>query len=142
MRSESQISPAKKIKVFLQNPSEQETRLLSLYTPWIENLCRLESLVITSLEESQNVKNSSSKLLEALKIIIPLDGLIDVVAEKARLEKIQTKLLDEVARLKTKLGNEKFTQSAPAEVVRKEQQKLDEAERSCEEVSMKIKSLL
>jgi valyl-tRNA synthetase len=142
LRSESQISPAKKIKVFLQNPSEQETRLLGLYTPWIENLCRLESLVISSSEESQNVKNSSSKLLETLKIIIPLDGLIDVVAEKARLEKIQTKLLDEVARLKIKLGNEKFTQSAPAEVVRKEQQKLDEAERSCEEVSMKIKSLL
>ena len=60
--------------------------------------------------------------------IIPLAGIIDFAAERARLGKQEaelTKYIDSVAR---KLSNEKFVSKAPAAVVEAERQKQAEAE--------------
>jgi valyl-tRNA synthetase len=143
LRSESQISPAKKVNVLIENASEQEASLINNYQPWIESLCRLASLTISLSTQTptETPKNSTSTLLGALKIIIPLDGLIDLEAEKARLEKNQAKLSEEIQRVKSRLENEKFVQSAPAEVVLKERQKLQETERLFSEGEAKIKAL-
>jgi valyl-tRNA synthetase len=141
LRSESQISPAKKVKVFIQNSAEHDALWIKNYQPWIESLCRLESLTINlSDHPDSTVKNSTSTLLNHLKIIIPLDGLIDLDAEKARLEKQQSKLSEEMHRLKARLENEKFVQSAPADVVEKERQKLQEAERLFNEGAHKLQA--
>ena len=61
-------------------------------------------------------------------VIIPLAGIIDFAAERARLGKQEaelTKYIDSVAR---KLSNEKFVSKAPAAVVEAERQKQAEAE--------------
>ncbi|MGH8281087.1 MAG: hypothetical protein ACRERZ_02730, partial [Gammaproteobacteria bacterium] len=49
--------------------------------------------------------------------IIPLKGLIDLPAEIARLEKQLDKLRQDRTRTASKLGNDAFVNSAPAEVV-------------------------
>jgi valyl-tRNA synthetase len=48
---------------------------------------------------------------------LPLAGVIDVVAEKARLEKTLGKLAKELGGLKGRLNNPKFAASAPPEVL-------------------------
>jgi valyl-tRNA synthetase len=135
LRSESQISPAKKIKVAIQGNAE-ETLLIESYGPWIKNLCRLETL---SLNESSEkiLNNTATALMDSVKIHIPLDGLVDIEAEKTRLEKITAKLSDEISRLETKLHNEKFIQSAPQAVIEKERLKLTEAQIQYQELEKK-----
>ena len=48
-------------------------------------------------------------------LFLPLEGLIDVEAEKARLEKELEKIAKEVEKVEKKLGNKGFVDRAPAE---------------------------
>ena len=63
------------------------------------------------------------------ELFMPLEGLIDVEAEKARLDKEIEKIQKEVGKSKGKLGNEKFVANAKPEVVAVERERLAEWER-------------
>jgi len=60
------------------------------------------------------------------EIYLPLEGLVDVEAERIRLAREIAKLEQEVARSEAKLGNESFVARAPAEVVEQEKARLEE----------------
>ncbi|MFT6381285.1 MAG: valyl-tRNA synthetase, partial [Akkermansiaceae bacterium] len=62
------------------------------------------------------------------ELFMPLDGLIDVEAEKARLDKEIEKIQKEVEKSKGKLGNERFVANAKPEVVAVERERLEEWE--------------
>lgn len=62
------------------------------------------------------------------EIYMPLDGLIDMDAEKARLDKEIEKVSSEVTKAGKKLGNEKFIANAKPEIVQKEKDRLAEWE--------------
>jgi len=59
---------------------------------------------------------------------LPLGNLIDVAAEKARLEKAIVKVEQEKDRLAKKLGNEKFIANADPDVVAADRERFDELE--------------
>jgi len=62
------------------------------------------------------------------ELFMPLEGLVDVEAEKARLDKEIEKIQKEVGKSKGKLGNEKFVANAKPEVVAIERERLVEWE--------------
>ncbi len=57
---------------------------------------------------------------------LPLAGMIDIDAERRRLEKEVEGLAGQIERSEQLLGNDGFTQNAPAEVVQRERDKLEE----------------
>jgi valyl-tRNA synthetase len=59
---------------------------------------------------------------------IPLKGVIDLAAEKVRLDKELAKADADIQRVDAKLGNEKFVANAPEEVIDEQREKRDEAE--------------
>jgi valyl-tRNA synthetase len=59
---------------------------------------------------------------------LPLAGVIDVDAERARLAKEMAKADADIARVDAKLGNANFVARAPEEVVEEEKEKREEAE--------------
>jgi valyl-tRNA synthetase len=59
---------------------------------------------------------------------LPLAGVIDLAAERARLEKELAKVKGDIARVDAKLGNADFLARAPEEVVEGEREKREEAE--------------
>jgi valyl-tRNA synthetase len=59
--------------------------------------------------------------------MVPLAGLIDVSAERARLTKEIERKQQELSRIEAKLANENFVAKAPEAVVAKEKDKADEA---------------
>ena len=61
-----------------------------------------------------------------VEVYVPLEGLIDIDKEIARLRKEQQALEKEVQRAATKLQNENFLAKAPAQVVAKEREKEQE----------------
>jgi valyl-tRNA synthetase len=61
-------------------------------------------------------------------VALPLKGIIDLDAERARLAKEMAKADADIARVDAKLGNANFVARAPEEVVEEEKEKREEAE--------------
>ena len=66
---------------------------------------------------------------------LPLEGLIDFGAERARLKKELARLADEVGKIDQKLGNPQFVERAPEEVIETQRERRAEAEALREKVS-------
>ncbi|WP_417520072.1 valine--tRNA ligase [Minwuia sp.] len=62
-------------------------------------------------------------VVDGMRVVLPLAGVIDMDAEKARLTKELKKLDGEIERIDKKLSNEKFTARAPEEVVAQERER-------------------
>ena len=62
-------------------------------------------------------KGAASIVVDGGTFALPLEGLIDVAGERARLEKTLGKLEKELGGLRGRLNNPKFVASAPEEVV-------------------------
>ena len=61
-------------------------------------------------------------------VAMPLKGVIDFAAERARLDKEMAKVESDIKRLDAKLGNADFLAKAPEDLVEGEREKRDEAE--------------
>jgi len=70
--------------------------------------------------------------LDEARLFVDLDGLIDVAAERQRLEKEQTRLQNSIAGKQKKLDNANFTARAPAEVVQRERDSLAQLRKQLE----------
>jgi len=80
-------------------------------------------------------KGAATIAVDGATFALPLEGLIDVAAEKARLEKSLGKLGKELGGLRGRLKNPKFLESAPDEVIAETKENL--AAREEEETRLK-----
>ena len=126
IRSEMNIPPNESIKIIINDASNTDSRRLESLGSFILNLASVES--ITQKDTSDDIPKSAFALLNQMKIYIPLEGLVDIEEEKARLEKKLVKLNQELKSVQDRLSNDTFVEKAPAEVV--------------EELKGKLKSLL
>jgi valyl-tRNA synthetase len=60
------------------------------------------------------------------ELFLPLDGLIDVAAEKGRLTKELEKIETEISKVEQKLANPSFAQKVPPQVLGEHKQRLAE----------------
>jgi valyl-tRNA synthetase len=67
---------------------------------------------------------AAAAVVGSLRVLIPLAGLIDLDAEKARLAKEISRIEVEIRKCEGKLGNANFVANAPAEVVAQERQRI------------------
>ena len=79
----------------------------------IKRLARVESLT----DAAAAPKGAITIAAEGASFAIPLEGIIDIAAEKARLQKSLDKLRKEIAALNGRLSNPKFIESAKEEVI-------------------------
>jgi len=70
---------------------------------------------------------SATAVVRGHKLVVPLQGVVDIEAELARLDKVIAKVDKDVAQLEKKLGNDNFVSRAPAHVVDSFRSKLDAA---------------
>ena len=125
IKAEVNLSGGKMVPVLLNNVNSETERRVKALDPFLRALARLESITI---HQSGALPASAAGILDGVEIHIPLAGLIDVEAEKARLQKELTRLGDEIQRIQGKLGNAAFVDKAPAAVVQKERDRLAEVE--------------
>jgi len=122
-RGEMNISPAKQIPVLLRGKNPEDKRRMEDNRQFLMSLAKLETL---EWFEQGEPPMAATQLVGDMEVMVPMAGLIDKNSELKRLDKELERLQKEAARLEGKLGNEKFTAKAPADVVEKEQQKLAE----------------
>jgi valyl-tRNA synthetase len=108
---------------------------------WERNAALIKRLArIDSLSEVESFpRGTATVALEGTTLGLPLEGLIDVAEEKARLEKTQAKLDKEIRGLSGRLSNPQFAANAPEEVVEEARENLaareDERARVAEALS-------
>ena len=76
-----------------------------------------------------------------MRLLVPMKGLIDVEAERARLEKQMDKVCAELAKSKGKLGNAKFVDNAPPAVVQQERDRVAEFEKTISQLKEQLQKL-
>ncbi|HMO09708.1 MAG TPA: valine--tRNA ligase [Paracoccaceae bacterium] len=87
----------------------------------IGRLARIERLT----EAPEAPRGSLAVTAEGARLAIPLEGVIDIAAERARLDRAIEKLGKEIAGLEGRLGNPNFVRSAPEEVIDEARANLD-----------------
>ena len=128
IRGEMNISPAKALPIFMTKGGDNDQRRMQDNHQFLSKLANLES--ITWLDNPEDAPLSATALAGDLEILVPMAGIIDVDAELARLDREIEKNALEAKKLSGKLNNAKFVDNAPAEVVAKERQKLNDFESS------------
>jgi valyl-tRNA synthetase len=93
---------------------------------WNDALKRLARLSDISFADAPP-KGSVQLLVRGEIAALPLAGVIDLNAERARLEKELGKIADDIARIDKKLGNADFMARAPEEVVEEQNERREEA---------------
>ena len=139
IRGEMDIAPGKRLDVFLANASEQDRDLLEAHRDLLQFVGRVDA--ITLLDDEHDAPESAVALVEELKIMIPLAGLIDKEAELGRLTREIEKARASLSRTQGKLGNPNFTDKAPAAVVEKEREKLAQGEKLIENLSTQLEKI-
>lgn len=124
IRSEMDIAPGKALPVLLTKTSAQDQAWLENNRLFLITLAKLESIEV--LANEADAPESAVSLVGEMNILIPMAGLIDKDAELARLKKEIDRLQNEQSRLDGKLSNDSFVARAPAEVVAKEREKLQD----------------
>ncbi|MCC8999168.1 MAG: valine--tRNA ligase, partial [Candidatus Contendobacter sp.] len=122
IRAEMNIAPGKLLPVLLQHGADEDRERLERHQRALLVLGRLQSIVW--LGEDEAAPDAAIALVGGMKILIPMAGLIDKMAESARLDKEIAKLRQERERGLAKLGNADFIGRAPAAVVEKERARM------------------
>jgi len=142
IKGEMNIAPGRPVPVLLADSSEQDRSNALQHRAFLDFLARTES--ITILESGDPGPESATALVGNMKVLIPLAGLIDKDAELARLEKEIGRLRQDIERTESKLANPAFVDKAPAAVVQKERDKMNQTQAALQDLSAqaeKIRSL-
>jgi valyl-tRNA synthetase len=118
LRSELQIPPSRALAAVVRPPAGPVAEALGGAVGSIGALARAEVRVDPG---ATRPPRSLLALTEACEIYIPMEGVIDVAAERARLERERRRVEEELARTEAKLAREQFRQRAPADVVAREE---------------------
>jgi valyl-tRNA synthetase len=106
----------------------------------LDTLKRLARVSDLSFAEAAPA-NSAQMIVRGALVALPLEGIIDISAEKVRLEKEIAKLDGEVKKIDAKLGNADFVARAPEEVVEENRERRSDAVSRIEKMSAALKRL-
>ena len=139
IRGEMDISPAKSINILLRNGSLTDKERMEIHKPYLQKLAKLKDM--SWLEDGHEAPASATQRFDELEILVPLEGLIDVDAERSRLMKEISKLLSGLKAVETKLNNKKFVNNAPSSIVIKEREKKNQISSALESFETQLKNL-
>ncbi|MGH8030250.1 MAG: valine--tRNA ligase, partial [Arenimonas sp.] len=120
IRGEMNLPPGKTIPLLLAGGSERDRARVARFDAQLRFLLRLESVEWLTGEPPA----AAAALLGDLTMLVPLAGLIDLDAERTRLEKEIKRVDGEIDKSQNKLA--KFGDKAPPAVIEQEQTRLVE----------------
>ncbi len=122
VRSEMNISPAVFITTKINVSDESKSSVVEINQGYIKALAKIKDLVIG--KNMTREKNSALAVATGFEIFIPLEGLIDIEKEKARISKEIKNIVAEQEKYNKKLSNPNFVAKAPEAEVERIKQKL------------------
>ncbi len=119
-KAEMNVPPSATAPLVVVGASDETSTWLLRHDPAIKRLGRVEDIIL----EEEVPKGAAQIVVREATFCLPLGALIDLDAEKARIEKALGKADSDIGKIGKKLQNEKFVANARAEIVEAERQKL------------------
>ncbi len=123
LRAEMNITPATLTPLLLVGASAEIKERAARWNDVVKRMARLSDISFADRAPEGAVQ----LLIRGDVAALPLKGVIDLAAEKARLDKEMAKAEADIKRVDAKLTNEKFVANAPEEIVEEEKEKRDAA---------------
>ncbi|RIV87924.1 valine--tRNA ligase [Aurantiacibacter zhengii] len=114
-RNELGISPGEKLPAFIESPSPLAQGVIDRSSAAIERLARLSPITVGKAPSGAAMQVGTGSDV----FIVPLEGVIDIDAERARLQKALAASQKEAKSLEGRLGNANFVERAKPEAVEK-----------------------
>ncbi|WP_428491393.1 valine--tRNA ligase [Rhodopila sp.] len=122
VRTEMNVPPSKPSPLLLQGASDEKLGRVDRWNEAIRRLARASDVRLLTGEVPQG---SAQAVLDEITIVLPLQDLIDISAERNRLLKDRDKLIGEANKLRQKLANADFVNRAPEPVVSENRERLE-----------------
>ncbi|MGC2811749.1 MAG: valine--tRNA ligase [Bradyrhizobium sp.] len=123
VRAEMNIPPATLTPLVLAAASVETKQRAQRWSDVVKRMARLADIAFADAAPQGAVQ----LLVRGEVAALPLKGVIDLSAEKARLDKEMAKADADIKRVDAKLSNEKFVANAPEEIVEEEKEKHEAA---------------
>ncbi|GAB4535852.1 MAG: valine--tRNA ligase [Anaerolineae bacterium] len=140
IRAEYNVEPARRILAYVVAGEKYE--LFSSQRDVLVELARLDAeglRIVDSLPDTPD--QALTLVVGGIEIYLPLAGMVDLDAERARLEKELARLDNGISRSQKLLGDASFIAKAPAEVVQKERDKLSSLQEQTHKLRERLAAL-
>ena len=137
IRTDMNVPVSAKVPLLVTGNTAETTRRMLAGSALISRLARVEPIS----EAASIPKGSAQFVIGEATWALPLEGIIDIGVERARLEKEIGKLDGEVSGIDKKLGNEQFVAKAPEEVIEEQRQRREDAVARRDKISQALARL-
>jgi valyl-tRNA synthetase len=121
VRSEMGVAPSTQTPLILIAPSERAARSARAWSDSIARLARVGSIATVEAPPP----GALLLVVRGETVALPLAGVVDLAAEKARLDREIAKEKLEIAKVESKLGNDDFVARAPEDIIAEHQDRLE-----------------
>jgi len=139
IRGELSVPPSKEIEIIVSFPDHKKEEIIKKYQNYFQRLARV--VKIEQLKNGAKPKQAASAVVDGGEVFIPLEGLIDLNAERERIQKELTRVQGMFDSINRKLTNESFVSKAPKDVVDKEREKLEHFRANMEKLQKNLDRL-
>ena len=138
LRVESKVGPGRLVPVVVRGEAAQ-LDLVERLADQIKPLAKIDPLTLA--RDGTRPRVAASAVVQGAEVFLPLEGLIDLDAERQRLAKEAGKLHADLETSRRKLRNQDFLAKARPEVVERERQRMVQLEETLEKLHRAEESL-
>ena len=132
IRSEMAVPPLQRTPVLIRTTDAKRIGILRQNVEMIIDLTRSAEVQVD--ERLTRPKRSGGTVVRGIDVWVPLEGAIDIEAERMRLSKEAKKIEGLLEGLERKLADRNFLERAPTEVIERERGKIDGHRRTLERI--------
>ena len=133
IRAEMNVDAKQLVPVRVATADAELTKLLSEAREYIFKLAQVSHMEV--VPQLSGDKLAAQAVAGGLALEVPLAGLIDVEAERARLKKEMEKVRREIDGLERKLSQASFVEKAPKEVVEENRRRLADYQQQADKLA-------
>ena len=138
IRNNMNVHPAKKAKLIFVTGKYND--LINQSSLFLQKLAFGDEIIVQANKD--NIPSNAISIMQPeLELYIPFEDLVDIAAEKERLQNEKTKLEAEVERAKKMLSNPGFVSKAPESKINEEKEKLAKYEEMLKNTEERLKNM-
>ena len=139
IRSKAGVAGKQQIEILVSSADAEAREALTANEAFVLHIANATKLTVG--EGIAKPAQAATEVTGFAEVFVPLEGLIDSDAERARLEKKLGELRGKLGGVEKKLSNESFTAKAPAEIVERERAKAADIRSQVEAVERNLEEL-